>query len=303
MLDHPEIVPINYHNNFPDLNDGFYLAARFSVNTRNTFYNVSGDPDGIINGFIGSSDEPTWEAYSTSKALSAAPIAMNAYMQSNDSVYVHLSNSVMPGVPVRLYVAIVESHIVMANSEAEGVPQSGFWDNVFRMMLPSASGTNPFIPTGSDDYTFSFAAPTTTDVTGHLWNLQNMTAVAFLQDVNPSLDAHGKTLGYPVEAIGVVSLADLSAVANSQTASSPLLQVFGMPSNPQIRLSLPISNRILITLSDLLGRQVRVLVDGRMPSGQTSVELSGSGLAAGCYVAHLSVDGRDAGHAMLVIVQ
>ena len=52
-----------------------------------------------------------------------------------------------------------------------------------------------------------------------------------------------------------------------------------------------------------LDRQSRIWagIDGMMPEGQTSIEMERS-LPAGCYLARLLVDGREADHAKLIIL-
>src|SRR5437667_873371 len=75
------IVRINYHNEITNPNDTFYVASQLFVAYRSgTFYSVSFNPYCVINGQSGANSEPTWEALSKSKALSAPGLTVNAYM-------------------------------------------------------------------------------------------------------------------------------------------------------------------------------------------------------------------------------
>jgi len=293
MSTHPGIVLINYHNSTGDPQDPFYTASLPASNDRDLFYGGPlNDPDAFIDGIsagAGQQNEPAWEAI-TNAALSKPLNAINATVYYGPNGIDTISFILQPHKTVIVYVAIKESQLLYVNSEKYGRPSDDLWNDVFRTMLPTPNGSTAFTGTKSFNIIFD---PSNYPFNG---NEQNMTAVIFTQDANSSTKQ--------AEALGVVSLAQSSAVTERNTASNRLI----IPANPirqqgHIGIELQSSSDVQLTLSDLLGRQVRTLVDGRMPAGQTSVELEGSGLAAGCYVAHLTVDGREAGHAMLVIEQ
>ena len=298
LSDKPKIVLINYHNASPSPSDPFFMVARQGRSTlyRSDFYAVSADPVAAVNGKVDVGSEPTWESDCTN-AKQLPPHTVTAYKDAAGLIYVHVKNTNSIASAQRLNVALLESKIVKANPLAQGVPPSGVWDNIFREMLPTPDGYL-FTPTGNDEYTYHFD-PTQDDVNLDTWNPDNMQAVAWLQD------DQGATK--KVEAIGTVSLANLplggSGVVATPNQPVPALRVMGNPSggHAQFWLTLQSPANVRLTLSDMLGREVRVLNNQRLGEGQTSVEMNDSKLASGCYIVRMYVDGTEADHAKLVI--
>jgi hypothetical protein len=300
VASHPGVIVINYNNGTPNPNDPFYIASNPASQDRNQFYggaNGLGDPTAYIDGLFGgtgSPTEPQWEAIANaglSKPLNPIYPTVEFGPNGIDTI----SFTLGPHKLVRAYVAIIESKIFYDNGKhSYGNPPDTLWNNVFRTMLPGPNGSDPFSGiTPPFNVVFD---PSQYDgkFTG---NEQNMTAVVFTED-----EAATSNNSHQAEALGVVSLARPDGVTEANAATNRLI----IPANPitrqgHIGIELQSSSEVQLTLFDLLGREVRTLVADRLPAGQTSVELEGSGLAAGCYVAHLAVDGRDAGHAMLVV--
>jgi hypothetical protein len=73
-----------------------------------------------------------------------------------------------------------------------------------------------------------------------------------------------------------------------------LAQNFPNPFNPTtvIRFDLTSSHVTRLTVFDVLGREVAVLVDGEMPAGSHSVRFDASGLATGVYLYRLESGGQ-----------
>ncbi len=297
LFDKPTIQLINYHNEFPTPSDAFFAVARQGQQYlyRSTLYAVNGDPVEVTNGgaIERANSELTWEDNCNS-ATHLPPLTVTAYKTADGMIYIHAKNTLTLPAAVRLNVALLESNIVQANPGAQGIPPSNVWDNIFREMLPTPDGFL-FTPTGADEFTYSFD-PTQTDANGDTWNPDNMKAVAFLQD------DQGATK--KVESLGVVSLANLplSAVTASDHKTTGL-RILGNPTKgtSQFWLTLPSSSHVKLTLSDMLGREVRVLVDVQMPEGQTSVEMNTGTLPAGCYIARMFIGGSEVDHAKLVV--
>ena len=297
---HPEygIVVINYHNGISEPpnnpHDPFYLASRSSVDAREApnFYNVTQNPTGFLDGIPTSQTQ--WTATTQQYAQSPLnPIAVSASKDANDLIHITFTATGPSSGPSTVYVALKESHIVYANTEAYGNPPSGYWDNIFRVMLPGPTGSDPLAANQTKDFDMMF------DPSLHpTWNLQYMDAVVFVQDVAGSSSA-----GFNVESVGDVSLAPLSAIAQTVVTCHSRLLISDNPvvSQYHIGFELAESAQVRITLSDMLGRMVRMLVDGRMPTGQTSIELSAGSLPSGCYIVRMFVDGQEADHAKLIV--
>ncbi|HEY3874698.1 MAG TPA: hypothetical protein VGM92_04430 [Candidatus Kapabacteria bacterium] len=295
---HPGVVLINYHNSIADNKDIFYTNSNTNgaADARSNLYAVASDPSASIGGTaIPSSDgELVWETpYTSSELKLSLPLSISSSISSGpsgtgiDTIFFTISGSVSK--QVAYYVAIKESNIYYQNHDAGYVNPSNIWNDVFRSMLPdnangngvqfSASGTQKFsVIYDPDNYVY----------TG---NEQNMTAVIFVQDVKA--DAKNS---YQVEGLDTISLAPSSAVVESSSSASTHLMISSNPLSSRGHLGFELVNpsNVRLDICDLLGRTVRTLVDGMAPAGQSSVDMTGIVIPAGCYIARLIVNGAEA---------
>ncbi len=141
----------------------------------------------------------------------------------------------------------------------------------------------------------STTLPMATDDPRNIVSIQ--TSVTYTES---SLPASGVTYYYGVTALdhlqnesalsnimglrstGVVGVYDRPVVAMNFS----LHQNYPNPFNPTtiISLQLPSEQHISLKVYDLLGREIRVLVDGMLSGGSHSVQFDGSGLASGVYI-------------------
>ncbi len=81
-----------------------------------------------------------------------------------------------------------------------------------------------------------------------------------------------------------------TAVGEARTPSAyTLTQNYPNPFNPTtvITYQLPVASHVQLAVYDVLGREVRVLVDGLMQAGTHQAAFIGSGLPSGTYVYRL----------------
>src|SRR5581483_10949804 len=252
------IVVINYHNEFPDVSDHFYVESKAAVTPResSSFYNVTGDPSAFIDG-VPSESTPQFQwinSTNTDLAVPLTPIDVTAGLQSDGLIHVKFNVTGPASGQSKVYVVLKESHVYYANTFSPGGygnPPDSLWNDIFRVMLPSTTGSDPLAPGENKSFDITYD-PTNAQQD---WNIQNMTAVVFVQDVKG--DPAG---GFDVESLGVANLAS-SGVAASSNAGAASLEVLGTSSRPSLRISLPQSSRVELTLCDLLGREVRTVVD------------------------------------------
>jgi hypothetical protein len=64
------------------------------------------------------------------------------------------------------------------------------------------------------------------------------------------------------------------------------------PFNPSttIRYDLPRAQRVILAVYDMLGREIRILVDHRQEAGSYEVRLDASGLPSGVYLVHFQTE-------------
>jgi hypothetical protein len=82
---------------------------------------------------------------------------------------------------------------------------------------------------------------------------------------------------------------------SSEVKSFKLNQNFPNPFNPVTRISfsLPMYSKVTVKVYDLLGRQVKELVNENMNAGSFMIDFNGSDLASGVYFVRLTADSRD----------
>ena len=294
LSSHPDVVAIIYHNNSPSPTDVFYLAGKPSTTSRNVFYSGGAglsDPTTFIDGYFSGSgqlSEPQWETV-TNASPPLTPIAVTKSVNTDGIITINFT-AIAQNL-ANVFVALKESNIIYHNTGLYGAMPGDLWNNIFRIMLPTATGSAQF--SGPKTFAVTYDPSLNPD-----WITDNMAAVVFVQDATVFDTKHS----YPIEALGTISLGGGNAVsANSQ--SSAHLRI---TANPTARLSqicfeIPEVSRVRITLADVLGRSVQTLVDGSMPSGQSSIEIEGTPISSGCYFVRMFVDGTEVDRAKVIV--
>ena len=299
LSSHPDVALIKYHNSTTDPQDPFYTFSKPASQDRDVLYGGSGgqnDPSASIDGITAGSEESQWESYTNLSLAHPLPGITSSVSQGPNGIdTISFTVTGSSSIQVVAYVAIKESQIYYVNSEGYGRPPGDLWNDVFRTMLPTPTGSTPFSFSGTHRFSVIY------DPSQYLYsgNEQNMTAVVFVQDQKSTSGNN-----YQVEAIDTIPLAPTAGVIATTTPTNRLI----LPANPlsaqsEFSFSLVAAGDVQLSLFDLLGRQVRTLVSGMMPSGQTTVNMTGASLAPGCYIARLVVNGQDADHAKFIVAQ
>jgi len=92
-------------------------------------------------------------------------------------------------------------------------------------------------------------------------------------------------------------------IGDELPAAFALLQNYPNPFNPATTLAfrVPTAGRVVLTVYDLLGREVRTLVDDRLAPGTYRVQYNAGGLASGVYFARLDGGGKTYVQSMLLV--
>lgn len=101
----------------------------------------------------------------------------------------------------------------------------------------------------------------------------------------------------------VSTLVEIPSTISSVPSVFHLAQNFPNPFNPstEIRYELPRKGRVNLTVHDLLGREVAVLVDGIQTAGQQRMTFHGANFASGLYLYRLQFEDRSIIRKMILV--
>jgi hypothetical protein len=282
----PNIRPIIifYHNKFPWPDDKFYLDSKQDVDARSTtFYAIDADPTVVINGFNALHDVNNWKTVTTQASMAPLPITITGSVVPIDAqrvdLNVHLQGSTTKA--ANLYAAITESDIIYHNEKSYTNPPDDSWDDIFRKLLT----IGPIAVSGSLDTTFHI-------IVSSRWNASKVKAVVFIQDYAAT---SGTRL---VRGMAEISLAT-SAVTPIQSSGFAL--GLNQPNPFSTETTIPVhlaqAAQVKVSVYDLLGHEVKVLMDQMRPAGLTNVAMTANSsswrLTPGMYFVKMFVNGSE----------
>jgi hypothetical protein len=286
--DSDRVITIAYHVWWPSPgNDPMYLANMQHVQARVSF--CQGSPAYVprmyVNGTDATSSYATWPGIIANQLTVTSPLRV-VLSGVRDSVSMKVSISVTATAAVnssswRMHCVVVEDGISQPQNSSGGyVPF--VHDYVHRRMYPSADGTPLAIVEGQtvvNDMMISFTQG---------WKPENCRVVVFVQDISNKAVQQAEEIRVSDMTWGVV------AVAEDPLPLQPLLaQNYPNPFNPSttITYELPGSSMVTLSVYDLLGHEVSVLVNERREAGHHDVRFDASGVAAGVYLYRLQAGG------------
>jgi hypothetical protein len=258
----------------------------------NLFASVSGD------GIFGSIDsgmtwnslpEQTGSMYSFAVMgtnLFAAGLNCRVFLSTNNGAYWTEADYGLPGDGVIQSLAVIETNLFAAD------PGGGIWLSTnqgasWTLVNPlrsgwaalAVSGTNLFLGDWDGVSLSSDNGTSWTPVNQGLMNLPTVTSLAVSE----------KYLFAGTDETGVLrrSLSEMLDVKSAQPRPSQyaLYQNYPNPFNPSttIKFELPRASQVNLSVFDILGRQVSVLVNEKKEAGVHEVKFNGSNLASGVY--------------------
>ncbi len=213
----------------------------------------------------------------------------------NVSVFFHQPMAV----PIRLSIAQVEDNL---NWTQTFYPPSGgstkiypyYHQNVLRQMYPDAFGTvindGSYIQSQSTvTKSFSFASRDS------LPQNSRLILIVHISD--------GQSYGMVLQNKEIPLTALTGVYEQAQPAAFSLAQNYPNPFNPGtvISYSLPAASQVTLKVTDMLGREVRTLVNGRMEAGTHTVDFDASALPSGFYLYTLKAGGSVQSRKMLLM--
>lgn len=104
--------------------------------------------------------------------------------------------------------------------------------------------------------------------------------------------------------IVISNLLGIKTISNNTPAQFSLGQNFPNPFNPStiIKFAIPVSGQVKLSIIDLSGKEVKVLVDNELKSGNYEYEFNASSLSSGVYIYRLT-SGDYTGTGKMVLVK
>lgn len=292
LKDNPKykVVVVNVHNANPSKADPFYIASKTDVEARSTtFYNIISNPTLCVNGFNAGSSSDSWKNYVKSADMVPLPatLTVTKSIDANKliTVKIHVESSNV-GNQVRPYVYLLESGIKYWNNKSYGNFPDSSWNNILRAVAPSGAGGNTFTLIGSKDIEITY------DASQKTWDMSKVSAVVFLQGVDPQ---PAGSYNYPIYALietpkGFTANGGLCGSKCSEgNALSPVYNI--NDNSASLNITLAKSASVKITLSDLLGMEAATVYDGFAKSNTFTAEIPTNILPAGIYFARMFVGG------------
>lgn len=273
------LVAISYHMNWPSPgNDPMYAYNPTQNTERRTYYGVNSIPYGKMEGnqtYIGSpfpfaNMQNTFNAYRSG----TSPLSVHVTDQrvsngdSNVATVTVTNLSTLPAGSYYLKVFVIENFITnitppATNGETE-------FHHVFRRALPTTTGTAISLAPGT--YTFEFRYKI-----DPLWTNNEIYTLAFVQNDVDKLIMNTYRAGMTLTAIDPYS--------NEVPVNYSLEQNYPNPFNPttNIKFNLPKNEHVTLKIYDMLGNEIKTLVEGNQQAGKYNITFDASGLSSGVY--------------------
>jgi Secretion system C-terminal sorting domain/Outer membrane protein Omp28 len=276
------ITAVKYHVGWPTPgNDPMYLHNPTESYDRRYYYGVNAVPwlnvDGIINDVWPFSTANFQNAMSQRLGVST-PLSVNVTDlripgDSNRATVVVNILSNLPTGNYYLRVMTVEKKVIYTTPP--GTNGETIFPEVFRKSHPNSQGTA--LPTTAGTYTYVF-----TYKMNPVWVDSMIYTIAFVQN-----DANKECLN-SFKAID--NITGTPVYTESVPESFSLSQNFPNPFNPStnIKFTMPKDGNVTLKVYDMIGSEVKTLVEGNHKAGIYNIYFDGSELASGVYFYRLT---------------
>ncbi|MFC2092939.1 T9SS type A sorting domain-containing protein [Bacteroidota bacterium] len=271
------LVCVSYHVGWPSPgNDPMYLYNPTQSYDRRYYYGVNSVPAGYTQGisyvvgspFPFSSMSDLYNFY-TAQSIGTRVIVTDTRIPP-DSNKVNISVTNFTSLPTGNYylrVMVVEHWIVYQSPP--GTNGETIFSNVFRRSLPTSLGTALPTTAGTHNYEFRYKIDP-------VWQDTSIYTMAFIQnDVTHEILTAGRQ--------GMVT--GITPNTNEMPSNYSLSQNYPNPFNPTTNISfnLPRDGAVSLKLYDIIGNEVKTLVEGKHNAGVYDIFVDGSDLSSGVY--------------------
>jgi hypothetical protein len=279
------ITAVKYHVGWPAPgNDPMYLYNPTQSYDRRFYYNVNAVPwlnvDGVILD-IWPFSQTAFQNAMVQRLGTPTPVSISVTDQriAGDSikatvVVTKLSN--LPSGQYYLRVMAVEKKIIYQSPP--GNNGETVFPEVFRRAFPNSQGTSITITAGTETYIFKYKRESPPMVDSMLYT------IAFLQnDANKEVYNSG---------IGYGSITGINIGPGNVPESFELAQNYPNPFNPStnIKFAMPKDGNVSLKVYDMIGSEVKTLVEGFHKAGTYNIYFSGTDISSGVYYYKLTTD-------------
>lgn len=271
-----KVIIIKYHVWWPSPgNDPYYQSNTSQNSGRVSFYSCNAVPTMYVNGTSASYTLSTWKsqimsAVTLSPLLSMSVTATNLTTSGGDvKITLTAGSSQLPTGTLVLHTVLTESGLQYAGPNGDPKHES-----VMRKMYPDQNGETIELKAGE---TKNFVR-NVTFASG--WKPNNMEIISFLQIKETKEVLQGAK--YKITTVGV---ADEKLIP----LSFNLKQNYPNPFNPSttIEYQIPGKNFVSLKIFDLMGKEIKTLVNNLQDKGSYSIKFESTNLPSGNYIYQL----------------
>ncbi|HWA07685.1 MAG TPA: T9SS type A sorting domain-containing protein [Ignavibacteria bacterium] len=270
------LVCVSYHVGWPSPgNDPMYLHNPVQSYDRRYYYGVNSVPQAYLQGlhtYVGSpfnfgNMQNLFNAYTSSTSNTGVTVLDQRI--AGDSIKATVTVTNFAPITGNNYLRVMAVERWVVYTSPPGTNGETIFGNVFRKSFPTSQGTLISNNTGTEVFTFTYKRDP-------LWQDSTLYTMAFVQnDVDKTVLNSGR--------MGM--LVGIEPYINETPSSFELKQNFPNPFNPttNINFSLPKSTYVSLKVYDLVGREVKTLVDGNQQQGTYNIMYDAVNLPSGIY--------------------
>ncbi len=276
---------VAYHVGWPSPgNDPMYLLNPTQSYDRRYYYGVNAVPCARVDGIISTgacvscsytNPSTCLTAYLNQRRAVATPVALNVVDQrvAGDSIKAMITMTILSDLPAgTYYLRVMAVERIVRYTSPPGTNGEMVFPDVFRASYPTSQGTA--ISTTAGTYNFEF-----TYKRNPVWVDSMVYTLAFVQnDANKEVMNSGRPDN--------VTITGKKTYSSEVAGKYELLQNYPNPFNPStyIAFVLPKEGNVSLTVYDILGNEVKTLVDGNQRAGTYNIFFDGTDLASGVYL-------------------
>lgn len=284
-----QVTVVAYHVGWPSPgNDPMYLLNPTQSYDRRYYYGVNAVPccwvDGVI--YTGAcagcsytnQSQCLTNPYNTRQTVST-PLSLDVTDQriAGDSIRSTIILTKLSNLPSgNYYLRVMAIERIVSYTSPPGTNGEMVFPDVFRESFPNSQGTSISTTAGTETHVFTYKR-------NPVWVDSMIFTNAFVQN-----DANHEVInsGRPAN----ITITGKKTYSNEVPAKFELLQNYPNPFNPYtyIEFFMPKDANVTLKVYDILGNEVKTLVEGHQRAGTYNIFFDGSDLSSGVYLYKLS---------------